>query len=225
VTAPGRRISRDPTAARSSRMLTRVVVRETDDDSADVFAVAGEPEDVRRCCHDRGLTVRRVRGGRPGTAGPADPTRGGPVGSYATYAEAQRAVDHLADEGFPVEDMTSSASTSCWSAGPGAPVLGTGPGLGRGLGAWFRLLVGLLLGAFVRASRGRPVRARAARRAHRGAVRHGVRRCRLRPGPRVPRLHLGQSARGDPLRRAVRPRNVEKARAPIAKLELRGPAR
>lgn len=34
------------------------------------------------------------------------PPEGWPVGSYATYAEAQRAVNHLTDEGFPVEDLT-----------------------------------------------------------------------------------------------------------------------
>jgi len=31
---------------------------------------------------------------------------GWPIGSYATYKEAQRAVDHLADNEFPVEDVT-----------------------------------------------------------------------------------------------------------------------
>ncbi len=36
---------------------------------------------------------------------PTPPT-GWPIGSYATYAEAQRAVDHLADNEFPVQDVT-----------------------------------------------------------------------------------------------------------------------
>jgi len=30
------------------------------------------------------------------------------VGSFATYAEAQQAVDYLADHDFPVSDVTSS---------------------------------------------------------------------------------------------------------------------
>src|ERR687894_550116 len=36
---------------------------------------------------------------------PTPPT-GWPIGSYATYEEAQRAVDHLADADFPVRDVT-----------------------------------------------------------------------------------------------------------------------
>jgi len=36
---------------------------------------------------------------------PTPPT-GWPIGSYATYEEAQRAVDHLADNDFPVADVT-----------------------------------------------------------------------------------------------------------------------
>jgi len=35
---------------------------------------------------------------------PTPPT-GWPIGSYATYAEAQRAVDHLADNQFPVAEV------------------------------------------------------------------------------------------------------------------------
>ncbi len=34
------------------------------------------------------------------------PPKGWPVGSYPTYAEAQRAVDYLADRDFPVADVT-----------------------------------------------------------------------------------------------------------------------
>ena len=34
------------------------------------------------------------------------PPSGWPVGCYATYEEAQRAVDYLADQSFPVEDVT-----------------------------------------------------------------------------------------------------------------------
>ena len=46
--------------------------------------------------------------GRPAPGLPSLPTppTGWPVGSYATYEEAQRAVDHLADSDFPVRDVT-----------------------------------------------------------------------------------------------------------------------
>ena len=40
------------------------------------------------------------------TPGLPTPPQGWPVGSYGTYAEAQRAVDYLSDQKFHVEDMT-----------------------------------------------------------------------------------------------------------------------
>lgn len=77
------------------------------------------------------------------------PPSGWPIGSYATYAEAQRAVDHLADQDFPVQGVT---------------IVGVNPMVvervtsrltwGRVLtaaaasGAWFGLFVGVLLGMF-----------------------------------------------------------------------------
>ena len=42
----------------------------------------------------------------PGLPQLPTPPTGWPVGSYATYEEAQRAVDHLADSDFPVGDVT-----------------------------------------------------------------------------------------------------------------------
>ena len=42
----------------------------------------------------------------PGLPNLPTPPTGWPVGSYATYAEAQRAVDYLADRDFPVGDVT-----------------------------------------------------------------------------------------------------------------------
>ncbi|MFE6307181.1 general stress protein [Nocardiopsis sp. NPDC057823] len=79
---------------------------------------------------------------------PTPPT-GWSIGSYTAYAEAQRAVDHLAANGFPVEDLT---------------IVGTGPRVvervtgrltwGRVLGSaalsgvWFGLLIGVVLGMF-----------------------------------------------------------------------------
>ena len=40
------------------------------------------------------------------TPGLPTPPKGWPIGSYSTYAEAQRAVDYLSDEHFTVEDVT-----------------------------------------------------------------------------------------------------------------------
>jgi hypothetical protein len=74
---------------------------------------------------------------------------GWPIGSYDTYKEAQRAVDHLADNEFPVQDVTivgvepmvveRVAARLTWGR-----VLGTG----AASGAWFGLFVGLLLSLF-----------------------------------------------------------------------------
>ncbi|MCE7000977.1 magnesium transporter [Saccharothrix sp. S26] len=85
--------------------------------------------------------------GRPTTV-PTPPT-GWPIGSYATYAEAQRAVDHLADQDFPVRDVTivgvdpmvveRVTARLTW----GRVLAG-----GAASGAWFGLFVGLLLGVF-----------------------------------------------------------------------------
>ncbi len=84
---------------------------------------------------------------RPTTT-PTPPT-GWPIGSYATYAEAQHAVDHLADQDFPVHDVTivgvdpmvveRVTARLTW----GRVLAG-----GAASGAWFGLFVGLLLGVF-----------------------------------------------------------------------------
>ncbi len=85
---------------------------------------------------------------------PTPPT-GWPIGSYATYAEAQRAVDHLADSEFPVQEVTIVGvdlmqverviRRLTWGR-----VLGTG----AASGAWFGLFVGLLLSLFAEPSAG-----------------------------------------------------------------------
>lgn len=85
----------------------------------------------------------------PGLPNLPTPPTGWPVGSYATYAEAQRAVDHLADEDFPVRDVTIVGvdlmlverviGRLTWSR-----VLLSG----AATGAWFGLFVGLLLSLF-----------------------------------------------------------------------------
>ena len=79
---------------------------------------------------------------------PTPPT-GWPVGSYATYEEAQRAVDYLADNEFTVQDVTIVGvdlmlvervlTRLTW----GRVILG-----GAASGAWFGLFVGFLLSVF-----------------------------------------------------------------------------
>ena len=75
--------------------------------------------------------------------------QGWPIGSYDTYREAQRAVDHLADKDFPVAGVTivgvepmvveRVSARLTW----GRVLRG-----GAASGAWFGLFVGLLLSLF-----------------------------------------------------------------------------
>jgi hypothetical protein len=71
------------------------------------------------------------------------------VGSYADYALAQRAVDHLSDNKFPVE-RTAIIGTDLRLVENVLGRLTTARAAGAGLasGAWFGLLIGLLLGIF-----------------------------------------------------------------------------
>ena len=85
----------------------------------------------------------------PGTPNLPTPPTGWPIGSYSTYEEAQRAVDHLADNDFPVQEVTivgvdlmlveRVTGRLTW-----ARVLGGG----AASGAWFGVFVGLILGLF-----------------------------------------------------------------------------
>ena len=79
------------------------------------------------------------------------PPKGWPVGSYPTYAEAQRAVDYLSDQQFPVQQVTivgvdlmqveRVTGRLSWPKVLGGGVLS---------GAWLGLFIGLLLGVFTR---------------------------------------------------------------------------
>jgi hypothetical protein len=79
---------------------------------------------------------------------PTPPT-GLQVGSYATYAEAQRAVDYLSDNEFPVENVTIVGSDLqmvervTGRLTRGRAILGSAAS-----GAWFGAFVGTLLGLF-----------------------------------------------------------------------------
>ena len=85
----------------------------------------------------------------PGLPNLPTPPTGWPVGSYATYEEAQRAVDHLADSDFPVRDVTI-VGVDLMLVERVIARLSWGRVLlsGAASGAWFGLFVGLLLGLF-----------------------------------------------------------------------------
>ncbi|SFB11702.1 hypothetical protein SAMN05216266_10511 [Amycolatopsis marina] len=83
--------------------------------------------------------------------GPALPTlpEGWPIGSYDSYAEAQRAVDHLADSDFPVQDVTIvGVEPMLVERVDGRLTWGKVLAGGAMSGAWFGLFVGLLLSMF-----------------------------------------------------------------------------
>ncbi len=94
-------------------------------------------------------------GGVPGSArrplGLPTPPKGWPVGSYPTYAEAQKAVDYLSDNQFPVQQVTIVGvdlmqverviGRLTWPK-----VLGGGVLTGAWLGVFIGLVLGLLTG-------------------------------------------------------------------------------
>ena len=85
----------------------------------------------------------------PGLPNTPTPPTGWPVGSYATYAEAQRAVDYLADRDFPVADVTIvGVDLMLVERVIGRLTWGRVLLSGAASGAWFGLFVGLLLGLF-----------------------------------------------------------------------------
>lgn len=83
------------------------------------------------------------------TPGLPTPPTGWPIGSYSTYAEAQRAVDHLADSEFPVAEVTI-VGVDLMLVERVLRRLTWGRVLAQGAasGAWFGLFVGVLLSLF-----------------------------------------------------------------------------
>ena len=82
----------------------------------------------------------------------SEPTRRTPrrvVASYASYAEAQRAVDYLSDEGFPVERI-SIVGEDLWFVEQVTGRMGYGRAAlqGASLGAVIGVLLGFFLGLF-----------------------------------------------------------------------------
>ena len=96
-----------------------------------------------------GATPQGSASGRRGVPSLPTPPKGWPVGSYPTYAEAQRAVDYLSDQQFPVEQVTivgvdlmqveRVTGRLSWPKVLGGGVLS---------GAWLGLFIGLVLGFF-----------------------------------------------------------------------------
>jgi hypothetical protein len=71
------------------------------------------------------------------------------VMSYDDYAAAQRAVDRLSDDGFPVEHLDIIGSDlRLVERVTGRLTKGRAAGAGAASGAWFGLMIGLLLGIF-----------------------------------------------------------------------------
>jgi hypothetical protein len=72
------------------------------------------------------------------------------VASYSTYLDAQAAVDHLADNGFPVQTVAIVGNDlRLVEQVTGRLTRGRALSAGAGSGAWFGLFVGLLIGLFV----------------------------------------------------------------------------
>jgi hypothetical protein len=71
------------------------------------------------------------------------------VATYTDYASAQRAVDYLSDNNFPV-DRVAIVGTDLRLVEKviGRLTIGRAALAGAGTGAWFGLLIGLLLGLF-----------------------------------------------------------------------------
>lgn len=72
-----------------------------------------------------------------------------PVGTYGSYAAAQKAVDYLADNEFPVENLTIvGTGLRQVEKVTGRLTRGRVVAAGAAGGAWWGLLIGLLLGLF-----------------------------------------------------------------------------
>ncbi|MGB3486111.1 MAG: general stress protein [Mycobacterium sp.] len=87
--------------------------------------------------------------GRRGPVGLPTPPKGWPIASYPTYAEAQRAVDYLSDNEFPVEQVTI-VGVDLMQVERVTGKLSWPKVLGGGVltGAWLGVFIGLVLGFF-----------------------------------------------------------------------------
>ncbi|MDY6049561.1 MAG: general stress protein [Corynebacterium sp.] len=84
-----------------------------------------------------------------GGRGLRTPPQGWPVGSFATYEEAQAAVDYLSDEQFPVSEVTIvGVDLMQVERVHGRLTWGRVLGMGAASGAWMGLFIGIVLGIF-----------------------------------------------------------------------------
>ncbi|BDH56308.1 general stress protein [Tsukamurella sp. PLM1] len=88
--------------------------------------------------------------GGPVGRGLPTPPKGWPIGSYGTYAKAQRAVDYLSDQEFPVQNVTIvGVDLMQVERITGRLTWGRVLSAGAASGAWLGLFLGLLVGLFV----------------------------------------------------------------------------
>ena len=81
----------------------------------------------------------------------SDIPRGQVVGTYDTYAEAQRAVDYLSDKEFPVQHVSIVGSDLRMVENVlGRLTRGRAALAGAATGAWFGLFVGVLVSLFAK---------------------------------------------------------------------------
>jgi hypothetical protein len=94
-----------------------------------------------------GVTPGAAATGRRRHVGLPTPPKGWPIASYPTYAEAQRAVDHLSDQQFPVQQVTI-VGVDLMQVERVTGRLSWPKVLGGGVvtGAWLGIFIGLLLG-------------------------------------------------------------------------------
>lgn len=79
----------------------------------------------------------------------SDIPRGQTVGTYDTYLDAQKAVDFLSDEGFPVEHVSIVGSDLRMVENvTGRLTRGRAAAAGAASGAWFGLFIGVMLAIF-----------------------------------------------------------------------------
>ncbi|MFL6141021.1 MAG: general stress protein [Labedaea sp.] len=148
------------------------------------------------------------------------PPSGWPIGSYDTYAEAHRAVEYLASNDFPVQEVTIVGvdlmlverviGRLSWPK-----VLTTG----ALSGAWFGLFVGLLLGVFSQQTMSfAPILVGLAAGVVFGIIFASVGYATTRSGREIASASQLVAGRYDVL---AQPRNAEKARDLLAKLAMR----